>query len=264
MRIKDALRQSGLSSLDAEVLVAALLQKERSWVLAQTDTDLTNEQSSLFQACCTRRRKHEPLAYILRQKEFYGRRFSVNPHVLIPRPATEGLIDAACAFLTEGEQGLREVDTHIAVLVHTWRNESPDFLVDVGTGSGCIAITLALETGRSCTATDTSREALGIARSNAQLHGVAERITFVQGSLLAPLTHVTAPFFLVSNPPYIPDGEKLMQDVAEYEPHQALFGGHDGMGVLLPLFLEAKQHPFCVGCALECRSGQAQKLMQIL
>ena len=134
-------------------------------------------------------------------------------------------------------------------------------IVDIGTGSGCMAITLALELPHArIIATDISPEALDIARRNAAKHGVGERIDFRLGSLLDPIGHLDQPFVIISNPPYIPDSEKLMPDVEEYEPHEALFAGPDGLDVIRPMIEQARSHPWCTGVIAECREDQACSL----
>jgi len=171
-----------------------------------------------------RRAASEPAAYIVGRREFYGRDFHVTPAVLIPRPETELIVDAAGPPLRMA------------------RRRAPDGaprVLDVGTGSGCLAITIALEhpTVR-VTATDISAEALRVASDNARQHGVEDRVRFVHATLTAEASDV-----VVSNPPYIPEGEKpvLPRDVRDYEPTSALFAGPDGLDVLRALLPAARR-----------------------
>lgn len=262
MRISHALQEPGVSPLDAEVLVAAALKRNRSWVLAHPNAELSEEEVQTVSAWLARRKDREPVAYITGEKEFYGRTFSVDSSVLIPRPSTEGLVDAALRFLSSGKEGVEEIDTGIVAFVKRLRGSDPGTLVDMGTGSGCIAITLALETTLPVIATDADAAALETARRNARQLEAGDRIEFFSGSLLGPLQDMEWPFFLVSNPPYIPACEELMTDVFEFEPPQALFAGEEGLDVLLPLVREAVKHPQCCGIALECRQEQVQPLME--
>ncbi|PIQ76509.1 peptide chain release factor N(5)-glutamine methyltransferase [Candidatus Peregrinibacteria bacterium CG10_big_fil_rev_8_21_14_0_10_49_24] len=265
MNIRNALKESGLPSLEAEVLLSKVLGTDRTMLLTHGDTMLRNEDEALFTFFTDRRKKNEPISYIVGYKEFYGRQFDVNSDVLIPRPATEGLVDTVLQFFQEGEGGCTEIDTDISALVLPFEGRGePKLLADIGTGSGCIATTLALHTPYEILATDISDGALFVAKKNAINHGVSHKISFTKGSMLGPLVNMSTYFFVVTNPPYIPTTESLMPDVADYEPHGALFAGQDGMSVLLPLFLEAKSHPFCSGIALECRNFQAEELLKIL
>ncbi len=260
MNVKDALRGSGLPSADAEVLLARALNRDRAWLLAHGDELIAGDQWTLFMQWVERRRKHEPVAYITGVQEFYGRPFTVDKRVLIPRPATEGIVTRALQFLKDGQDATDDVDEGIIVISKkisqrgsSTRNFS-DFstIVDVGTGSGCIGITLALERpDLKIIATDISSEALDVARMNAERHGMADRIEFRQGDGLGPVMYLAEPFLLVSNPPYIPSGNDIMKDVKDFEPHVALFGGIKGDEVRNRLILAAEGHPFCVGYVFE-------------
>jgi release factor glutamine methyltransferase len=162
-----------------------------------------------------RRENQEPLQYIFGDQEFYGRLFHVNPSVLIPRPETEELVETV---LSEAKARF---------------GDEPITVVDVGTGSGAIAVTLALERPFwNIVATDLSHAALAVARANARRHGVEERIVWLHGSFLEPVSGAGISFdVLVSNPPYIPSDEVpgLEAQVSRHEPHLALDGGVDGL-----------------------------------
>ncbi len=227
--------------------------------MAHGNDPLTPEQWTLFMQWVERRRRHEPVAYITGEQEFYGRLFAVDRRVLIPRPATEGIVRRALQFLRDGLEAEDDVDEGIIVTAKKLKVESEKWkvstLVDVGTGSGCIAVTLALELPQMrVIATDISKDALDVAKINARRHAVFDRMTFKEGSGLDPVLDLTEPFLLVSNPPYIPSGNDLMKDVKDFEPHVALFGGTDGDRISDVIIKQAQEHPFCVGWIMEGRS----------
>ena len=171
-----------------------------------------------------RRAQREPVAYILGIREFYGRPFQVTPDVLVPRPETEGLVDLALEWLRAHETG----------------SGAPRHVLDVGTGSGCLAITLALEwSDATIVATDVSESALQVARQNAVAWGVSERITFMRESLAGAFDGVFD--LIVANPPYVPESDRhlLQRDVRDFEPATALFGGLDGLEIIRALMPSA-------------------------
>ena len=267
MTVAEALRKSGLDTADTEILLADLFEKDRTWLLAHPEAELDATQQQQWTARVTRRAQGEPVALITGWKEFYGRRFAVNPSTLIPRPATEGLVSLALEILERktirAEQ--REIDAEIVAAAAIWKPlDAVKTIVDIGTGSGCIAITLALELPTMhLIATDSSNEALTVAQANAQRLGVSGRIQFLEGNLLEPLQDLVEPFVIVSNPPYIPQATVLERDVADYEPHTALFGGPDGADVIRALIKQAKVHPQCCGLIVECRKEQAKILEEL-
>jgi release factor glutamine methyltransferase len=253
MTVRDALSGAGFARSDAEVLLARILQKDRSWLLGHPEYALKEEERERWTAWSTRRRTHEPVAYILGEWEFYGRPFSIDRRALIPRPATEGIIRHALAFLDQPRDATEEVDEKIVVVTRVFQSIKPRVTVDVGTGSGCIAVTFALEKPDvRVVATDVSAEALSLAQENAIKHGVVDRVEFRQGDCLDPIMDLQEPFLLVSNPPYIPQGRVLMKDVADFEPHTALFGGDDGARIVRKIWQQAKSHTFCTGVVMEC------------
>ncbi len=197
------------AALDAELLMRDALRWDRAQWLTRRDDPAPAAAVATFDAAILRRSKREPVAYIRGVQEFYGRAFQVGPAVLIPRPETELLVDEALTVLA-GRGAPR--------------------VVDIGTGSGCLAVTLALECPvATMVATDISVAALAVARANAAAHGVAQRITFVTTSLL---DGVAGPFdLIVTNPPYVPERDQAMlaPEVAAHEPHTALFAGRDGL-----------------------------------
>jgi release factor glutamine methyltransferase len=256
------LASSGIDPLDAELLLAQVLGQTRAWLAAHPDAVVSTEHAEQFAVLAMRRAKHEPLAYILGVREFYGRSFRVTPDTLIPRPATEALVTLALDVLRTGTPDVRQADSGIVAGAELFGAlEHVRTVVDVGTGSGCIAITLACErTDLHCIGIDVSAGAIAVATENAERHGVADRCVFSDGALLDPINDLDAPFLLVSNPPYIPLETALMPDVAGFEPSIALFAGEDGMQVLRPLVAEARAHPLCRGMVLECMEEQWEAL----
>jgi release factor glutamine methyltransferase len=226
--------------LDAELLLGHVLGRPRTWLWTHHDTGISDEDVAPFVALLRRREHREPIAYLLGEWEFYARPFTVTPAVLVPRPETELLVEAV----------LRWADTHPVRRI-----------ADIGTGSGIIAVTLALELPNAeIYAVDLSADALATARGNAARHGVGERITFFQGDLLAPLPTDLSLDIIVANLPYITDEDMagLMPEVRDYEPEMALRGGADGLALVLRLITDS---PVCLRpgglLALEVGDGQA-------
>lgn len=205
---------------DARVLLAQVTGKTTSWLAAHPDAPLTNEQREELGQLARRLEAGEPLPYIAGHWEFYGLDFIVTPAVLIPRPETELLVEHALAWFSA--------------------RPSKRTAADVGTGSGIIAISLAVRLpDLRITATDISAEALAIARMNASSHGVDSRITFVETDLLAG---VEGTFDLIcANLPYIPT--KVLHGLKVYrsEPTLALDGGPDGLGLIRRLLSQSRQ-----------------------
>jgi release factor glutamine methyltransferase len=211
--------QAGFPREDSQRDVAVLARHLLGWDVAAWLTRQRDEApaalTSALAPLVSRRAAGEPVAYLTGEREFYGRTFAVTPAVLIPRPETELLVERALAILAR-----RPADA------------APADVIDVGTGSGCIAVTLAAERERlRVLATDVSAEALALAASNAARHEVTDRITFIHGSLTAG---ATAADLVVSNPPYIAaaDRDQLMRDVRDFEPATALFAGATGLDVI--------------------------------
>ncbi|MHB2019573.1 MAG: peptide chain release factor N(5)-glutamine methyltransferase [Candidatus Xenobia bacterium] len=204
--------------LDAEVLLGHCIRRDRTWLYMHPEAEVSERAAELFGELLKRRRRGEPVAYLLGRREFYGRCFEVTPACLIPRPDTEALVEAALAV-------------------------RPRRAIDVGTGSGIIACTLAAELpSAEVWATDISPDALQVARRNAER--LQADVCFRQGDLLAG---VAGPFDLVvSNPPYVTEAEftELMVGVRDYEPRTALVAGPSGLEVyerLIPQALQALQ-----------------------
>lgn len=260
MTIRDLLA-SASPRIDAEVLLSAALGKDRAWILAHERDDVEADIARGFEEWVKRHNAGEPVAYITGQKEFYGRVFAVRPGVLIPRPCTEALVEAALALL-DGKKvaATSDIDSGIARAVHTiGKCDGLTTVVDVGTGSGCIAISIACERPDvRCIAIDSSADALGVASENAKKLGVAKRITFLEGDTLEPIDSVDEPFLIVTNPPYVTDAELLASDVLMHEPREALLGGgKDGGDTLRRIVKQALEHAFCRGIVAECLAQQA-------
>ncbi|MBI3331349.1 peptide chain release factor N(5)-glutamine methyltransferase [Candidatus Peregrinibacteria bacterium] len=251
MKVSDVLAEKGIPRADLEVLLAHVLQKDRGFLAAHPEFSLSAEQEKKIREWMARRKNHEPTAYIVGKQEFYGRTFKVDPRVLIPRPATEGLVDLALQFLKNGKNDTREIDSNIIAVAKAFGDVSDvETIVDVGTGSGCIAITLALERpDLHIIATDISEDALAVARENAALHRAADRIRFLQGKDLEPIADLREPFVIVSNPPYMPKGRSLEAEVM-HEPHQALFDARMPQRLLE----HAQKIPHCRGIIVECEA----------
>lgn len=263
MTIEEALRESGLESIDAELLAALACNRDRTWIIAHGGDALDPKCFALFQQLCLQRKSGEPVAHMIGQKEFFGRMFRVTPATLIPRPATENLVQITLDAL-DGKKidELQYIDTEIVAWSHITSDISDvKLIVDIGTGSGCIAVTLACERpGLHIIATDISALALNVARDNAVKHGVGDRITFKQGDGLSAALPIKESYIIVSNPPYIPQSTTLERDVADYEPASALLAGEEGTDVINPLVEQAMRHPLCKGFIVECREEQTRPL----
>lgn len=212
---------SETASLDAQVLLAHLLDKPRAWLLAHPEETLTNVQAKALEAALQRLESGEPLPYLLGHWEFYALDFTITPAVLIPRPETELLVDTALAWLKT--------------------YPGPRRGVDVGTGSGCIAVSLARHAPElSVIAADISGQALRVARHNALRHQVVDRLRLVQMDLLSALPAQEAPLdLLCANLPYIPRLTLAALPVSRWEPRAALDGGEDGLDFIRRLLEQA-------------------------
>lgn len=230
--------------LTIELLLGHLLKKKRLQLYLEFERDLDATTLEALRGMVKRRVAGEPLQYITGETEFCGLRLMVDKRVLIPRPETELLVETVAGRLKGESGGLKG-----AVAV-----------VDVGTGSGCIAIALAKRFPEAeIFAVDASRDALDVARGNAKLHQVEKNIRFLEGDLLQNLHDSLRVDVIVSNPPYIADGEmaKLPKEVRDFEPVRALAAGEDGLEVIRRLVMEAKRILSPSGfMALELGAGQ--------
>ena len=234
---------------DAELLVASVLQRDRTFLYTYPEHQLSTAQKHLFQQRLAKRGEHYPLQYLHGKQEFYGREFSVRPGVFIPRPETELVLEAALALLRESpEEQLRAAD--------------------VGTGSGCIGITLACEEPRVVvTATDVSPIALRVARQNAKKHHCVDRVEFREGQTLNPVKDRLGYYHLVvSNPPYVSRQERTRVDasVDKHEPHEAVYAGESGQEIYKQLFSEAQKVLQAHGkLVVELGEGAGQGICQL-
>jgi release factor glutamine methyltransferase len=238
--------------LTIELLLAHLLKKKRLDLYMEFERELGDSTLEKLREMVKRRAAGEPLQYITGEMEFCGLKFLVDKRVLIPRPETELLVEAVLERL-KGEDGAPS------------GRALPTTVIDVGTGSGCIAVALAnklstgAEAGAVVCATDVSAGALEVARANAKLHKVEKNIRFFEGDLLDALPDSLMADVIVSNPPYIADGElkKLPKEVRDFEPVQALAAGEDGLKVIRRLVMTAKRFLSPSGfVALEIGAGQ--------
>lgn len=223
MTIGKAINSSKLPQTETEILLANILGKDRSFVNSFSETKLTRNQKDKFTQFTQRRLKSEPLAYILGYREFFGLNFLVNKHVLIPRAETENLVEA--------------------VLSYTKNSEREDLkLIDVGTGSGAIAISVAVNNpSLSVIATDISPEALKVAVKNARLHQVHTKIKFLKSDLLENLKQKVD--IIAANLPYIPTKKYngLPEEIRLFEPKLALDSGESDSSLYQKLFLQARE-----------------------
>ena len=211
------------AALEANVLVRHVLALERADLLARPETPLVPAQAAALEGLLARRLRREPLAYVLGAREFHGLDFRVTPAVMVPRPETETLVEEALAWARE--------------------RPAPVTVADVGTGSGCIVVSLAVRLpGVQFLATDVSPAALAVAEENARSHGVAKRVQLLSGHLLQPLPGPVD--LIVANLPYIPSGrlDTLQPEVRDHEPREALDGGRDGTDLLRPLLRQAEAY----------------------
>ena len=210
---RDRLRQAGLSQVEADLSARLLAEHALGW---ETETYLSSASehepagfADRYESLVARRAAREPLQYITGRREFWDLSFEVSPAVLIPRPETELIVEAALEILPE---------------------DAPAEIVDACTGSGILAVAIAKERPLArIVATDISGEALDVATRNADRHGVGDRVRFVLGDLLDPISQPVD--LIVCNPPYVAETSRpgLQPEVRDHEPSVALFGGSDGL-----------------------------------
>jgi release factor glutamine methyltransferase len=245
----DDFRARGIDSprLDAELLLGRALSCGRIQLIADAKRALDPGELAGFRELVKRRRAREPTAYILGEREFYGRPFHVDRRVLIPRPDTETLVEVALDRTRDRSMWMRALD--------------------LCTGSGCVAITLARERRTSLfVATDISEDALALARTNAQRLG-AYNVAFRQGDLFAAVDPTVRFDLVTANPPYITDAEvaALQPEIRDYEPRMALAGGSDGLDVVRRIVSGARAHLAPGGrLALEVGFGEAAATAALL
>lgn len=231
------------SPREAALLLSRVLDVPESRLFARPESPVAPASAERFADLLERRLRGEPVAYLLGEREFYGRRFRVDPRVLIPRPETEHLIETALGLTLP---------------------KAPRIL-DLATGSGAVAITLALERPKAAVvATDISPAALAVAADNGRRLGAAGRVTLVAADLAGGLD-LAAFDLAVSNPPYVArrDAAELSPEILEHEPHRALFGGPDGTALLARLLDELVDLLPGTPLLLEIGRGQAERLAEL-
>ena len=246
-RMIDAGIDADEARLESELLLRHVLGIDRAAFLRLKEREMPPDARQRFLPLLERRLAREPLAYIIGKRAFFGMMFEVDRNVLIPRPETEGLVERALALASGG-----------------WMGGSP-LIADVGTGSGCIAVTLAAKLpGARLLACDVSAAALGVAQRNAERYNVATHIRFIAGDLLTLVTNQIDA--IISNPPYIPSAEidTLPPEIARYEPLWALDGGADGLAVIRQLLKQAPRRLKPGGAVLlEIGDGQGDAVRQL-
>tara|TARA_X000000950_G_scaffold249623_1_gene309674 strand:- start:51 stop:890 length:840 start_codon:yes stop_codon:yes gene_type:complete len=242
----DLLKEKQIASyiLDSEILLSRTLNKSREQILVNLDQTINEKNFLVFKEYLNRRSKNEPIAYILREKEFWSEKFSVNKHTLIPRPETELLVDK---------------------ILKLYNGKKPSIL-DIGTGSGCIVISLLhnLKNSKGI-GIDISKNAILTAEINALKHNLSNRVKFLNKSF----NDIFDKKFdlIVSNPPYIEskDIKNLSDDIKKYEPRMALDGGNDGLDLIRKIIYKSKYILKIKGLlALEIGKEQIKKVSKIL
>ncbi len=232
----DALTAVGVDTprLDAEVMLAELSGHGRADLVVRPDLTLEPEASRAFSEAVRRRLRREPVAYILGRKGFRHIELEVDRRVLIPRPETEMLVELALEV-------------------------KPERVLEIGTGSGAIALAVADElSGARVVATDTSEDALAVARANVDRLGLRDRVELVNGSLPAAPTEFD---LILANLPYVPSGDRLAPEVARWEPAAALFGGPDGTDVIREVLAELDRQGIAAPViGLEIGQGQGERV----
>jgi release factor glutamine methyltransferase len=227
--------------LDSQTLLAEALSRDRTYLIINFNERLSGDLIAKFQAMIERRAAGEPLQYITGRQEFFGLDFEVTPDVLIPRPETELIVEETIRLAQQGE-----IDEPA--------------IVDAGTGSGCIGVTLARELcGSRVVATDVSMAALRVARRNAIRHGLETRINFIAMDLLEAFAETRFADFILCNPPYVSKQEvaALQREVRDWEPRAALTDFDDGLSFYRRLLLDAPAR-IRAGGYLICEMGYTQ------
>lgn len=240
----EGLRNHGIAEprLNAGLLLGHILERDRAFLVAHADDELSPSHLREFHNLVSRRSVGEPLQYLTKHQEFFKLDFEVTPDVLIPRPETELLVEAALEVLAP--------------------NSKLDF-ADLGTGSGCVAISILHERPSvSATAIDVSERALDVARRNAERHGVTNRLHLLRSDLFTGMAAGELFDLIVSNPPYVSDAEmKTLQAEVRWEPVAALAGGPDGFTIIRRLLDDASRHIRAEGYLIfEVGMGQGEQV----
>ena len=239
------LKESKIPShiLDSEILLSKVLNKPREKILINLDQEINKKNIIIFKKYLTRRSKKEPIAYILKEKEFFSKKFYVNKDTLIPRPETEILIEKLLKIF-----GKKRIS-----------------ILDIGTGSGCIIISLIINLKDSVgEGIDISKKAIQVARKNALKYKILNRINFKT----KPMDNIFGKRFdlIVSNPPYIEKKaiKNLSEDIKRFEPRMALDGGNDGLDLIKKVIYKSKEILKVNGTLLEIGNEQIKKVSKIL
>lgn len=237
-------------AFDAELLLRHVLARDRAWLIAHGGEIIDGESLDIFERAVVRRASREPLQYIIGRQEFWGLDFLVTPDVLIPRPETELIVETVLDEL---------------------KDRNSPIMIDLCTGSGCIAVSLAKELGTArIFATDISGAALDVARENCRSHGVSDRIRLLEGDLFRPLEELSIKGgvdVIASNPPYIPEGDVacLQPEVRDYEPIGALAAGPTGTEIQQRIIEAAPDFLKSSGLlVMEMGIGQAETLLRMI
>lgn len=252
----------------ARILLAHVLGASKERLIARPDDEITDHQQGMYLELISRRARGEPLQYLTGHQEFYGLDFLVSPDVLIPRPETEFLVEQVLELAGRAGSQWDDSGSSEAAMEALQSSAAPvgtpkPVIVDIGTGSGCVAISLAVHLRiHRIIATDISEPALDVARQNAERHGVGNRIEFVSGDLLGALQQhglERGVDFIACNPPYVPSSrpEWVQREVREFEPATALYGGPDGLDFFRRLLVDAPGYVKADGY-LVCEIGYSQ------
>ncbi|MGE5474574.1 MAG: peptide chain release factor N(5)-glutamine methyltransferase [Ignavibacteriales bacterium] len=235
--------------LEAHVLLGYVLNKERTFLISHDDEAITKQEYDKYMDCLNKRISGIPLQYITGNQEFMSLNFNVDPSVLIPRPETEILVEEILKYVSSSSE-----NEHINIL-------------DIGTGSGCISVSIAHNSEKAMiTAVDISKDALDTAKKNAEKHGITDRIRFIESNLFSGIEKKEFDV-IVSNPPYIETKiiSSLQTEVKDYEPMQALDGGSDGLDCIKRIIEDAHLYLKSGGLlAFEVGHDQAERTASII
>jgi len=252
---------------EAEYLLSHLLNCKRSGLYLKHDKSVAIDEFQRFMGWLNKRIAREPSQYIIGEQEFWGLEFKVTRDVLIPRPETEILVEEAVKTVRSQESEVRSQNTKI----HYSELRTPDskLILDLCTGSGCIAVSLAKEIPDSqIYVVDISESALDVARENAERHSVVDKITFIQGNLFAPLRGLSLKVdLIVSNPPYVSRDmmKDLQPEIRDYEPEIAVYAGDDGLDFYRRIISESPAYLTQGGhLILEIGYGQAEEIKKLI
>jgi release factor glutamine methyltransferase len=276
---RDRFRAAGIESpeVEAELLMRQAVRAPgadlptKAWLLPRLGQDTSAALQEAFERLVARRLAHEPTAYIIGVRDFHALTFDVTPHVLIPRPETELLVGKAVEWAYGSSPRWApypgfDVETLRRMRESRRTKDDPLSIVDVGTGSGAIAVSLARSLpAATIVATDVSWDALKVARKNAQHHAVEPQISFRHGDLLDPIDHYVD--LIVANLPYVTENDwhALEPEVRDHEPSLALTGGADGLDLIRALLHQAPRYLRPGGAiCLEFGIGQSQALLDVV